>query len=86
MFFTYIFPQQVISNERPFLGMVEDRYANFFIQKVIDHADKKQRKVIANVLCPRLHELKMITYAKHIIASLVKCGIIDQDGTCLIKD
>uniref|UniRef100_J3M5N0 PUM-HD domain-containing protein n=1 Tax=Oryza brachyantha TaxID=4533 RepID=J3M5N0_ORYBR len=50
--------------------MVNDQYANYVVQKVIETCDDRQRKLILECLRMRHRQIRHCTYAKHVVARL----------------
>lgn len=59
--------------------MVNDQYANYVVQKVIETCDEWQRKLILRRLRAHHSLLHDCTYAKHVVARLDR--LIDIGGT-----
>uniref|UniRef100_A0A0D9ZXH7 PUM-HD domain-containing protein n=1 Tax=Oryza glumipatula TaxID=40148 RepID=A0A0D9ZXH7_9ORYZ len=50
--------------------LVNDQYANYFMQKVIETCDEWQHKIILECLRMRHRQLRNCTYAKHEVARI----------------
>uniref|UniRef100_A0A0E0DPZ4 PUM-HD domain-containing protein n=1 Tax=Oryza meridionalis TaxID=40149 RepID=A0A0E0DPZ4_9ORYZ len=63
-----LLPPPPLSSPGPVL--VNDQYANYFMQKVIETCDEWQHKIILECLRMRHRQLRNCTYAKHEVARI----------------
>ncbi|KAF0925981.1 hypothetical protein E2562_019049 [Oryza meyeriana var. granulata] len=59
--------------------MVNDQYANYVVQRVIETCDEWRRQLILECLRVRHRQLRHCTYAKHVVARLerlIEAGVI----------
>lgn len=52
--------------------MMQDQYANYVVQKMIEVAEPPQRKALLQRIRPQVQNLRRYTYGKHILAKLEK--------------
>lgn len=52
--------------------MMEDQFANYVVQKMLEIVDGEQRDLLLNCIKPQLFQLRKYTYGKHILAKVEK--------------
>lgn len=59
----------------PLLKMMNNQYANYVIQKIIEISDPQQRKMLFDRMKPNLAQIRKLAYGKHVIAKMEQLGL-----------
>jgi hypothetical protein len=54
----------------PMLALMKDQFGNYVVQRMIDHSNEEEKQLMVEHIKPHVHELRRVTFGKHIIARL----------------
>ena len=66
-----------------FVYMMQDQFANYVVQKILDLSSNHQRDRIVDAVRPWIHEVRRYTFGKHIVARLEKMGLLAPGSSAM---